>query len=103
MEIIRGKICNDMPNDLYEQLKKIDFTKLTENDYNEIIKIVNDFKMLIPFKKAIVLSERELTADKEIIKLLNVIDYRKSNKNILNIAINYLKNNIRIWLGIHQL
>ncbi len=96
MEIIRGKICNDMPNELYEQLKKIDFTKLTEKDYNEIFNIVNDFKMLIPFKKEIVLSERELTADKEIIKLLNVINYRKSNKNILNIAINYLKNNIRI-------
>ena len=55
----------------------------------------NDFKIIIPLKKQIILSERVITAPEEIIKIINSIDFKKSNKNIIQIAINFLKKNIR--------
>lgn len=95
MELIKGKICNDMPIELYEQIKKINFSKITDKEYNELLGIYNDFRMLIPLKKQIILSEKELYAPENIIKLLNSIDYSKSNKNIIKIAINYLQKNVK--------
>ena len=95
MNIITAKLANDIPDELIKELKRIDYNKITDKDINDIIKMYNDFKIIIPLKKQIILSERVITAPEEIIKIINSIDFKKSNKNIIQIAINFLKKNIR--------
>jgi hypothetical protein len=93
--IVIGKIANDMPVELYIELAKLDLTKITDKEAQELVSVFNDFKTLIPLKKEIILSDRTLKTHSDIIKILNIIDYQKSDKNIIRIAINYLVKNYK--------
>jgi len=92
------KLANDIPKEVVEVLLNIDFSKITERDYQELIKIFNDFEKFIPKRKDIILGKTNLNAKDEFVMMINVIDFSKIDKMILKISVNYLKKNLKQFL-----